>query len=74
LGLGQVTPNKFFEIKSRNIEKWVQSITLKIGEKYKISSCGLPDLQFTLCGIKTNLKVPMVRKKKKKKKKKKQTI
>jgi hypothetical protein len=35
-------------------------------EKYKISPCGLPDLQFTPCGIKTNLKVPMVCTKKKK--------
>jgi hypothetical protein len=35
-------------------------------EKYKISPYGLPDLQFTPCGFKTNLKVPMVCKKKKK--------
>jgi hypothetical protein len=36
-------------------------------EKYKISLCSLPDLQFIPCGIKTNLKVPMVCKKKKQK-------
>jgi hypothetical protein len=34
-----------------------------IREKYKISSWGLLDLQFTPCGIKTNSKVPMVCKK-----------
>jgi hypothetical protein len=32
-------------------------------EKYKISPCGLLDLQFTPCCIKTNLKVPVVCKK-----------
>jgi hypothetical protein len=32
-------------------------------EKYKISPCGLLDLQFTLCGIETNSKVPVVCKK-----------
>jgi hypothetical protein len=41
----------------------VKSVEI-IREKYKISLCGLPDLQFTSCGIKTNLKVPMVCKKK----------
>jgi hypothetical protein len=34
-----------------------------IREKYKISPCGLFDLQFTPCGIKTNSKVPVVCKK-----------
>jgi hypothetical protein len=32
-------------------------------EKYKISPCGLLDLQFTPCGIKTNSKVHMICKK-----------
>jgi hypothetical protein len=32
-------------------------------EKYKISLCGLLDLQFTHCGIKTNSKVLAVYKK-----------
>jgi hypothetical protein len=36
---------------------------LKNREKYKISPCGLLDLQFTPCGIKTNSKVPVVCKK-----------
>jgi hypothetical protein len=35
-------------------------------EKYKISPCGLLDLQFTPYGIKMNSKVPVVCKKKKK--------
>jgi hypothetical protein len=38
-------------------------IMIKKREKYKISSCGLLDLQFTPCGIKTNSKVPVVCKK-----------
>jgi hypothetical protein len=29
-------------------------------EKYKISPCGLLNLQFTPCGIKINSKVPIV--------------
>jgi hypothetical protein len=32
-------------------------------EKYKISLCGLLDLQFTPYGIKTNSKVPVICKK-----------
>jgi hypothetical protein len=43
-----------------NMDKVIIS---KIKEKYKISPCGIPDLQFTLCSIKTNLKVLMACKK-----------
>jgi hypothetical protein len=38
-------------------------IYIKFREKYKISSRGLLDLQFTPCGIKTNSKVHVVCKK-----------
>jgi hypothetical protein len=51
--------------KERICEHFVLFIkTIKYREKHKISPCGLPDLQFTPCGIKTNLKVPMVYKRK----------
>jgi hypothetical protein len=44
--------------KERICEHFVLFIkTIKYREKHKISPCGLPDLQFTPCGIKTNLKV-----------------
>jgi len=39
------------------------SLLVKKRKKYKINSCGLPDLQLTLCGIKMNLDIPMVRQK-----------
>ena len=40
---------------------------IKKREKYKISPCSILDLQFTPCGLKTNLEVPEVCQKKKKK-------
>jgi hypothetical protein len=47
------------------IKNFKSSLTYyyKIREKYKISPCGLLDLQFTSCGIKTNSKVPVICKK-----------
>jgi hypothetical protein len=45
------------------LEKFIIPIDKK-SRRYKISPCGLPDLQFTPYGIKTNLKVPMVYKRK----------
>ena len=48
----------FFYLKKLSLT-YIQ-FKLEIREKYKISPCDLLDLQCTPCGIKTNLKVPMV--------------
>jgi hypothetical protein len=51
----------------RHCSSWEQKIItqkIKNREKYKISHCGLLDLQFTPCDIKMNLKVPVLCKKK----------
>jgi hypothetical protein len=60
-GGGQFTQS--YKVVSKNFTIFFFLNQIFYWEKYKISQCGLLDLQFTPCGIKMNSKVLVVCKK-----------